>query len=123
MIEFTLQGEPKSKGRPRFSKHGHAYTPKATREAEIAVQLAWELSGGQKLNGPLVLECWFYVGTKRKKDLDNMTKLVQDALNRRAYEDDDQIVQLVAWKIYTTPEKARTVVKIRQMMETVYERG
>ena len=123
MIEFTLQGEPKSKGRPRMTKTGHTYTPKETRQAEVAVQLAWELSGRQRLNGPLVLECKFYVGTKRKKDLDNMTKLVQDALNKRAYEDDDQIVQLVAWKIYTTPEMARTVVRIRQIMETVYERG
>ena len=121
MIEFELQGEPKPKGRPRMTRTGHTYTPKETRQAEVAVQLAWELSGGQKLNGPLVLECKFYVGTKRKKDTDNMLKLVQDALNKRAYEDDDQIVQLVAWKFYTTPEKARTVVRIYQKMETVIE--
>lgn len=122
MIQFTLDGEPKSKGRPRFSKHGHAYTPKETREAEISVQLAWQLSGGQKLNGPIVLHCVFYLGTKRRKDLDNLVKLVQDALNKRAYDDDDQITDIIARKIFTTPDKARTVVKIYQKMEVVYER-
>lgn len=123
MIEFTLLGEPKSKGRPRFSKHGHAYTPKATREAEIAVQLAWELSGEQKLNGPVVLECVFYLGSKRRRDTDNMLKLVQDALNKRAYDDDDQITDIIARKVYTSPERARSEVKIYQKMGVVYERG
>lgn len=123
MIEFTLLGEPKSKGRPRFSKHGHAYTPKATREAEIAVQLAWEMSGGQKLVGPVVLDCVFYLGSKRRKDLDNCLKLVQDALNKRAYDDDDQITDIIAKKVYTSPDQARTVVKVYQKMEVVHERG
>ena len=121
MIEFEFAGEPKSKGRPRMTKTGHTYTPKKTRQAEVAVQLAWELSGGQKLNGPLVLQCQFYVGTKRRKDIDNLVKTVQDALNKRAYDDDDQIVELHASKIYTTPDEARTLVKIFQKMETVYE--
>lgn len=122
MIEFTLQGEPKSKGRPRFSKQGHAYTPKATREAEVAVQLAWEVSGGQKLVGPVVLECVFYLGSKRRKDLDNCLKLVQDALNKRAYDDDDQITDIVARKVFTSPDRARSEVRIYQKMEVPYER-
>ena len=116
-----MMGEPKSKGRPRFTRQGHAYTPKETREAEVAVLLAWELSGGQVLNGPLVIKCEFYVGTKRRKDTDNMLKLILDALNRKAFADDDQIVRIDAVKRYTTPGKARTVVKIFQEMEVVYE--
>lgn len=121
MIEFTLQGEPKSKSRPRFSKHGHAYTPKATREAEIAVQLAWELSGGQKLVGPVVLECVFYLGSKRRVDCDNLGKLVLDALNKHAFDDDSQIVDLRLQKIFTVKEKARTTIKITQFMGNGYE--
>lgn len=121
MIDFVLDGEPKSKGRPRFSKHGHAYTPKATREAELAVELAWRESGGQVMNGPLLVQLHFYVGSKRRKDLDNMIKLVCDALNKRAFADDDQIVRLIASKRYTTPDKARTHVRITQFMEMVYE--
>ena len=104
MIEFELAGEPKPKGRPRMTRTGHTYTPKETRQAEIAVQLAWELSGGQKLNGPLVLECWFYVGTKRRVDCDNLGKLVLDALNKYAFDDDSQIVDLRLKKIFTVRE-------------------
>ena len=121
MIEFEISGEPKTKGRPRFSKHGHAYTPKATREAEKVVADAWAVSGGQQLNGPVVMECTFYMGTKRVKDVDNMLKLVQDALNGRAFEDDSQIVRLVGVKVFTTPDRARSVVKVYQQMQTVQE--
>lgn len=122
MIEFEIAGEPKPKGRPRMTKTGHTYTPKETRQTEVAVQLAWELSGGQRLNGPLVFECDFYMGTKRRVDVDNLAKLCLDALNGKAFEDDSQIVKLVARKIFTSKDDARTVVKVWQMMETVYER-
>lgn len=121
MIEFEIAGEPKPKGRPRMTKTGHTYTPKETRQAEVGVQLAWELSGGQRLNGPLVLECKFYVGTKRRVDCDNLGKLVLDALNKHAFEDDSQIVDLHLRKIFTVKEKARTYVKITQFMGNGYE--
>lgn len=123
MIEFVVPGEPKSKGRPRFSKHGHAYTPKATREAEVAVLEAWKMSGGQKLNGPLVMECTFFLGSKRRKDLDNVGKLVMDALNKKAFDDDDQIVKIKWSKVYSDPGSARSVVKVYQFMGDGYEKA
>jgi Holliday junction resolvase RusA-like endonuclease len=61
------------------------------------------------------------MGTKRVKDVDNMLKLVQDALNGRAFEDDSQIVRLVGVKVFTTPDLARSVVKVYQQMQTVQE--
>ena len=121
MIDFVLEDEPRSKGRPRFSKHGHAYTPKATREAELAVELAWRESGGQVMNGPLILDCVFYLGSKRKVDCDNLGKLVADALNKRAFEDDSQLVEIHLKKVFTNKESARTHVKIYQFMGNAYE--
>ena len=115
MIEFTLYGEPKPKGRPRMTRTGHTYTPKETRQAEIAVQLAWELAGAVKLDGMLGMECVFYVGSKRRVDCDNLGKLVLDALNKHAFDDDSQIVDLRLRKIFTVKEKARTNVKITQL--------
>lgn len=112
MIEFTLYGEPKPKGRPRMTRTGHLYTPKETRQAEIAVQLAWELAGAVKLEGMLGMECVFYVGSKRRVDCDNMLKLVQDALNKHAYDDDYQIIELVARRVCVEKGDARTVVKL-----------
>ena len=121
MIEFTVAGEPKSKGRPRFSKHGHAYTPKATRDAEAVVLQAWQDSGGQKLVGPVVMECVFFLGSKRRKDLDNVGKLVMDALNKHAFDDDDQVVRIVWSKVFTLPDEARSVVRVYQFMGDGYD--
>lgn len=33
-IEFTVPGAPVGKGRPRFMKNGHTYTPQKTRDYE-----------------------------------------------------------------------------------------
>lgn len=38
-IEFTVPGIPVGKGRPRFTKDGHAHTPGKTREYENKVVL------------------------------------------------------------------------------------
>lgn len=109
MIEFVIPGEPKTKGRPRFTKTGHAYTPKETREAEKHIVDCWVADGSEVLSGHIGLSCTFFVGTKRIKDLDNMLKLVQDALNKRAFDDDSQIVELVASKVFES-DFPRTVV-------------
>ena len=38
MIKFTIPGPPQGKGRPRFTKSGHTYTPAKTAEYEKLVQ-------------------------------------------------------------------------------------
>ena len=40
MITFTVYGEPRGKGRPKFTMTGHAYTPERTKsyEAEIVAE-------------------------------------------------------------------------------------
>lgn len=98
MFHIEIDGEPKPKGRPRFTRSGHAYTPKETKEAEQVIIDAWEKVNSPKLDGELLVKCEFHVGTKRRKDLDNMLKLVLDALNKRAFDDDSQIVRIEACK-------------------------
>lgn len=101
VVRLTVDGEPVPKGRPRFSRKGHTYTPAKTRQAETAVQWAaiqatrahdrdWLLEAG-----PLALTAFFYCGG-RLKDTDNMLKLVSDALNGVVWMDDRQVVQLHA---------------------------
>ena len=41
-VEFTVPGIPVGKGRPRFMKNGHTYTPQKTREYENKVVLCWK---------------------------------------------------------------------------------
>ena len=38
-LEFTVDGEPVGKGRPRFTRNGHAYTTEKTADYEQLVKL------------------------------------------------------------------------------------
>lgn len=97
IVTFTVPGRPKPKGRPRFTKKGRAYTPQATRDAERHIidlfELACPLWEPTIEDVRLTLDVHFQYG--RVADLDNIAKLIQDALNGYAYNDDRQIRELV----------------------------
>lgn len=112
---LIVHGEPRSKQRPRFVK-GHAYTPAETREAEQKIKKAYIVNHGKKmLVGTLQVDLEFYLGTKRRKDLDNMEKLVLDALNGVAYEDDYQIFVKRSSKIIDKSIEPQTRILIREI--------
>lgn len=115
---------PTAKGRPRFTKTGHAYTPKDTRDAEelIRVFLRSSLSADDILSGPVFADATFYV--KRPKahyrtgkhsgrlkddapryptsrpDIDQYIKLMFDACNEIVWLDDSQVVTQSSAKRY-----------------------
>lgn len=81
---FTIDGDPKSKERPRFSKGGHVITPKKTMAAEAIVRAAfrealpdWEPEPDWTF-GVLVE---FRTSSGSAVDIDNTQKLVMDSLN------------------------------------------
>ena len=99
-IVFTVPGKVQGKGRPRFSPDGHAYTPASTRLYEREILKAFRLAGGTKLSGPLHVDIEAVYGIQKtatkaermrrlngdelalkKPDIDNVTKVVLDALN------------------------------------------
>ena len=107
----------KGKARPRFSR-GHAYTPKATSDAQETIAAAYvEACGGDALKASEGVPVAVAVLTTRnvksgfrrregdshddlqKPDADNIAKLVMDALNGVAYEDDSQVDSLVVLKL------------------------
>ena len=109
----------KGKARPRFS-NGRAYTPKGTKEAERQIESAYRracrdaFGALQTASGgvPVLIEIWttrnVLSGFRRrdgdshddlqKPDADNIAKLVLDALNGVAYEDDSQVIGLFVAK-------------------------
>ena len=131
-VDFTVQGAPQGKARPRVTRHG-TYTPAKTKAYEQAVQLAYMMQA-QGCTFPadaalmVVIDAYYPIPksaskSKRQKmldgcirptvkpDADNVAKAICDALNGEAWRDDAQIVNLIVRKWYS--EKPRVDVQIR----------
>jgi len=118
-VLFTVEGEPMVKARPRMTRTGHTYTPKTTVEAEKRVREAFEATGHEGFSGAVGVELAFFQGTRARKDVDNMVKLVLDSLNSVAYEDDVHVSMILARRVYTVKDRARTVVRVFNVSEGV----
>ena len=118
-VMFTVEGEPMVKARPRVTRSGHTYTPKTTVDAEKRVREAFEVTGCEPFSNAVGVELAFFQGTRARKDIDNMEKLVLDALNGVAWVDDVQVNVILARRVYTVKDRARTVVRIFEASEGV----
>ena len=123
-VAFKVEGKIVPKGRPRFTRQGHAYTPQRTRAYEQIIQASYlEQVGRTKLNGALKVSIVANIGIPasaskkarrdllngynrptKKPDADNIAKTICDALNKLAYEDDKQIAWLDVYKQYAEQE-------------------
>ncbi len=118
LATFTVQGEPVSKSRARFTKRGsktYAYTPQKTLDGELAVARAFEeVAGDYEVRGDVTfrVEAEFHNGTRQRRDVDNMVKLILDGLNEVAWQDDSQVMEIEACKRFVARAEARTVVRI-----------
>lgn len=120
---FLIPGEPTGKGRPRFTRSGHTYTPERTASYEQAVQQAYraEFPDAEPIPAGVPVAVKIVAGygipkstskvkTERmlageirptkKPDADNVAKAICDALNGLAYHDDSQITMLCVSKHY-----------------------
>ena len=107
---FVVPGQPKPKARPRFAK-GRVYSPSWKEEKRVAGHIRPQM-GHWKICGTFVaLKLVFYREDRRKVDLDNLVKLVTDAMNGLVYVDDAQIVDIHAKKEHDSVNP-RTEVEI-----------
>lgn len=116
MIRLFIPGRPVPKGRPRLGVRGrtaYVYTPTATKEYEKLVGWVAKASGCRPVEGPVSVTINVFV--RRKMDVDNIAKSVLDGLNGVAYEDDDQVVELLVRK-HKVKSKAdeRVEIEIRE---------
>ncbi len=131
-IEFTVYGEPIGKGRPRFTRQGHTYTPQKTVGYEELIRTEYHsrYDGMQfETDEPLCMQIIAYVGipksaSKRKQELmrqgiirpakkpdwDNIAKIIGDALNKTAYPDDKQIVNAHIEKHFSVQPRVEIAV-------------
>ena len=120
---FEVPLQPVGKGRPRFTRHGHAYTPKTTRDFEESVAQAFRVAypNHEPYKGAVSIEVYAFFAipeswTKKKReaalagevmhtgrpDADNCLKVIEDALNGLAFNDDAQITDVSVQKRYAS---------------------
>ena len=112
-LKFMVPGQPQPW--ERAGTHGgRRFTPKATADAEALVALYASIALGARLplSGPVELNLWFYRANRVRCDLDNLEKLVKDALNGVAWLDDSQVTDVAKVK-RVDRENPRTVVLVR----------
>lgn len=133
--EFVIPGEPMGKERPRFShvgKYVHTYTPPKTvrYEKKVRESLFKECESVTVLKGAIRAEIHavFPIPTSTKKklraemeqgnvpytkkyDIDNVIKIVLDALNEVVYEDDKQVTEVYATKVYGKEPCVKVIIE------------
>ena len=124
-IHFQVEGDPKGKGRPRFSRAGkftRVYTDKQTLdyEAQIKFFAAEAMGSTDPLETPVSV--FLYIrhavpqsySKKRteaclsgleqpckKPDIDNIAKTYLDGMNGVIFKDDTQVIDLHVKKVYS----------------------
>lgn len=137
-VFFTVAGSPIGKARHRAFKDKagniRMYSPEKTVSRENLIKLHAQQCGPEiPFDGPVKLQAIFYMEIPKswskkkqeeaktqnilptkKPDLDNMVKLVKDALNTIIWHDDKQVVVLKAAKFYSV--KPRTEIHIETIL-------
>ena len=118
-MRFEVLGRPMPKGRPRLGYRGqkaYVYTPPETREYERLVGWVAKSAGCRPVEGPVSVSLNVYA--RGKLDADNIAKSILDGLNGIAYEDDDQVVELLVRKhrVKAAAEE-RVEIEIREFKE------
>lgn len=131
---FTVPGEPKGKGHPRFNPMNpaaHPRTPEATLVYENLI--GWEYrrqckgSFPEKVPVRMQIKAYYTIpasaSKKRKQmmangeerptkkpDIDNVVKVYADALNHLAYHDDSQVVSITCEKYYSEEPRVEVIL-------------
>ena len=133
-ITFTVPGEPRGKGRPRFNKEtGNTFTDSETRAYEKKIAAYYRKAHGA-FRWPdtafISVEVTAYLpipksATKaqmagmeekrilpsRKPDVDNIEKAVLDALNGVAYKEDARVCRTSCAKFYGAEPRVEITMK------------
>jgi Holliday junction resolvase RusA-like endonuclease len=133
MIKLIIPGEPMGKGRPRLGKYG-THTPAKTQNYENLVKemfvISKQVSIPDRPQLKAIIDCFYsipqsaskkkhelmfsnYIRPTKTPDCDNVAKIILDSLNKVAYADDSQVVELVVNKLYS--DNPRVEVEIEEI--------
>lgn len=132
MIQFTVPGDPKAQGRPRFYRRGSfvgAYDPKDSVSFKDRVALFARSAGVACLDTPVSILVRFclkrpqslmrqkdpegLIPCGKRPDLDNFLKAIMDGLTGIAWKDDGLVWSCQVEKVYHEKDGSqRTEIKI-----------
>lgn len=93
MIRLFIPGDPIPKQSFRYS-HTGGYTDPRVTAWQSSIQYHAEKEGVTLATKPVKVILLFLLKDRRRRDLDNLSKAVLDALNGVAWKDDTQVVDL-----------------------------
>lgn len=121
-VRYTIPGKPKGKSRPRFGK-GSVYTDDKTKDYERLSKALYKKAAKGTVfqqGTPVrvdITACFPIPSRANKKaraemesgarlpmlrpDTDNVAKIILDSLNKTAYRDDAQVVEMLVHKKYS----------------------
>ena len=133
IYEFEVPGKIIGKGRPRLNSYtGNVYTPARTKDYETLIEQYFLLKYPKfkMLEGRIKISMIAYfsipkatkksmlenmlenkISPTKKPDIDNIIKIVLDAMNGFAFKDDIQITKLEVEKIYALEEKIQIKIE------------
>lgn len=131
--EFEVIGEVVGKERPRVNMYtGSVYTPNKTKDYEFLIQQYFKMKypNHQTLEGRLSIQIIAYlkipkstsnkktqemlenkISPTKKPDIDNIAKVVLDAMNKFVFKDDNQVSKISVEKRYENEEKVWILVE------------
>lgn len=131
--EFEVPGTIKGKGRPRVNSYtGMIYTPTTTKDYESLIEQYFLLKYPRfkTLEGRVGVNITATfnipkstkksdrekmiqneISPNKKPDIDNIVKIILDAMNKFAFKDDTQITKLSVEKIYGEEEKVHIEIE------------
>lgn len=133
IYEFEVPGKIIGKGRPRLNTYnGSVYTPTRTKDYEYLVEQYFLLKYPKHIpfenRVQVDIIAYFEIPKSTKKsekermlqnkinptkkpDIDNIIKIILDAMNGIAFKDDIQITKMNVEKIYAETEKVQIIIK------------
>ena len=126
IVQFVFEGEPLTKSNAHVFRRrggkGVVFIPKRISDYEKAleahVKKIMDKTGKQPTTQLVKMTIHYYYGTKRRKDIQNLSKTQCDALIGVVYKDDSQIHELHEYKHL---DRARPRVEVR--VEAITDRS
>jgi crossover junction endodeoxyribonuclease RusA len=126
------QGSKKSIGNNRFIETSK-FLPAWRKDVRLAAEHAVTVNGWAIASGPVELEVMFYldrpssVSTVKRPypivapDTDKLLRAVGDSLSGVVYEDDAQVIRVLAWKVYADTRVPGAFIRVNELSQ--YDNG